>query len=202
MPWTNVSSAPTTSARCRRTRDSRLENPTASRAMNATTNSRNSRLEKTPASPASSPASKPAMLLKLICSEGGPDLVLADPERRQPGPEVVDQLREAVLVGRQDRREPGDRQRQRRREAQDQGEQRDERDGHRQPHRRTAPAQDPGQRMHADDEDEREQDRCDDRGELLQRQDGDQQSGHAQQHDQATRHQPTLRSGASGSITR
>ena len=50
--------------------------------------------------------------------------------------------------------------------------------------------------MHADDEDEREQDGGEDRGELPQRQDRDEQSGHAEQHDQTTRHQPTLRSGS------
>ena len=42
--------------------------------------------------------------------------------------------------------------------------------------------------MHADDEDEREQDGCQYRGELLQRQDRDEQPGHAEQHDQTTRH--------------
>jgi hypothetical protein len=46
--------------------------------------------------------------------------------------------------------------------------------------------------MHADDEDEREQDGCQYRGELLQRQDGDEQPGHAEQH---ARQQPTLCSG-------
>jgi len=47
--------------------------------------------------------------------------------------------------------------------------------------------------MHADDEDEREQDGCQDRGELLQCQDRDEQPGHAEQHDQTTRHQPAGR---------
>jgi hypothetical protein len=67
---------------------------------------------------------------------------------------------------------------------------RDEGDGHRQPQRHTPPAQDPGQRMHSDDEDEREQDGCEDRGELLQRQDRDEQPGHAEHHDQTARQQP------------
>ena len=49
--------------------------------------------------------------------------------------------------------------------------------------------------MHADDEDECEQDGRQYRGELLQREDRDEQPGHTEQHDQTTRHQPTLRSG-------
>ena len=66
MPWANPSNAPTMSARCRLARASRRENPVASMAMNATTNSRNSMLEKTAATPASRSATSAATLAKLI----------------------------------------------------------------------------------------------------------------------------------------
>ena len=66
MPWTNPSSAPTTSARCRLARASRLENPVASMAMNATTKIRNSMLENTAAMPASRAATTAATSAKLI----------------------------------------------------------------------------------------------------------------------------------------
>ncbi|GAA5133532.1 hypothetical protein GCM10023320_59850 [Pseudonocardia adelaidensis] len=44
--------------------------------------------------------------------------------------------------------------------------------------------------MHADDEDEREQDGCDDRRELAQRQHADQHAGQGEHDDETTRHHP------------
>ena len=48
-------------------------------------------------------------------------------------------------------------------------------------------AEEPGQRIHADDQDEREQNRCNDLGDPLQRQHADQESGRDQHDDQASR---------------
>ena len=118
------------------------------------------------------------------------ELVRAHSERAEPGPEIVDQGGEAVLVGGKNRRQLGDGQRQRCRETEDHGDQGDQGDGHRQPLWCPAAAEDPGQRVHADDEDERENDRSDDRGELPQRQNADQEPGHGEHDDQPTRHHP------------
>ena len=50
--------------------------------------------------------------------------------------------------------------------------------------------------MHADDEDEREQDGSEDRGELPHRQNTDQKPGHGEHDDQTTRHQPARLGGS------
>jgi hypothetical protein len=125
-------------------------------------------------------------------AERGMQLIRAHADRAEPGAEVVDQCRETVLVGRDEGSELGDGQRQRRREAEDQEHQREQGDRGRQPHRRTPSAQDAGQWMHTDHQDERQQHGPDDRGELAQRQNPDQEPGPAEHDDQPTRHQPAL----------
>jgi len=80
--------------------------------------------------------------------------------------EVVDDLGEAVLVVRQDRGQLRHGERERGREAHDQPEDGDEGQGRGQPLRQTASLQVSGQRIHGDDENEREEDGPDDLGEL------------------------------------
>ena len=86
--------------------------------------------------------------------QGGPDFVWSDPERGEPGAEVVDDFDEAGLVIRQDRGQLRHGERERPRETQDQPEDRDEGQGRCQPLRRTESPQVSGQGIHGDDENE------------------------------------------------
>jgi hypothetical protein len=65
---------------------------------------------------------------KIDLAEGGLKLVRAHSERPEPDAQLVGQLRELGLIGRQDRRQLGHRQRQRGRQAEDYHDQHDQRD--------------------------------------------------------------------------